>query len=139
MATGVSKDATIDQLKEFLVNKGIRVTDIELLTSFPDEVRSFTYRVDIKSEDYDKSMNPDVWPYRVGVRLFKARRRQFQQTWQQQSGQLGGNHHNQQHRQQLQGRQTRSPSFHSIGSHQASTVMTQNRFEVNGFESEVFN
>ena len=71
VATGVSKDATSDQLKEFLESNGIKVTDIELLTNFPDEVRSFTYRVAIKPEDFEKALTPDVWPYRVGVRHYK--------------------------------------------------------------------
>ena len=135
VATGVSKDATTDQLKAFLMNKGIRVTNKEFLTSFPDEVRSFTYRIDIKSDDYDKSMNPDVW-------LFKAKRRQFNQTWQQQSGQLGGNIHYQTHPQQRPQhnyRNTRNPTFNSVSSQQASLVTTQNRFDVAGFETEVFN
>ena len=34
-------------------------------------------------------MNPDVWPYRVGVRLFRQKRAQH--TWNNQAGQTGGN------------------------------------------------
>ena len=34
-------------------------------------------------------MRPEVWPYRVGVRMFKHKR--AQNTWSSQSGQTGGN------------------------------------------------
>ena len=34
-------------------------------------------------------MSPDVWPYRVGVRMFKNKRNQ--NTWSSQAGKTGGN------------------------------------------------
>ena len=34
-------------------------------------------------------MCPDVWPYRVGVRMFKHKR--IQNNWSSQAGQTGGN------------------------------------------------
>ena len=88
VATGVAKDATSEQLKEFIVNKGINVVEIELLTQHP-EARTNTFRIAIKPSDYDRAMNPDVWPYRVGVRIFRQKRAQH--SWNNQSGQAGGN------------------------------------------------
>ena len=41
-----------------------------LLTKY-EQSRSLAYKVSIKSCDYEKAQNPEVWPYRVGVRLFK--------------------------------------------------------------------
>ena len=34
-------------------------------------------------------MSPDVWPYRVGVRMFKHKR--IQNNWSSQAGRTGGN------------------------------------------------
>jgi hypothetical protein len=36
VASGVSKDVTCEQLKEFIINKGITVTDIELISLAPE-------------------------------------------------------------------------------------------------------
>ena len=40
-------------------------------------VRSKTMRVTVKASEHSKAMNPDLWPFRVGVRLYKA------QSWRQ--------------------------------------------------------
>ena len=93
VASGASRDATSEQLKSFLISKGLRVTEIELLTNFRrEEARSFTYRIAIKADDYEKALNADVWPHRVGVRLFRNKRT-FANTgsWASQSAQTGGN------------------------------------------------
>ena len=89
VASGVSKDATCEQLKEFIMNKGITVTDIELISLAPQR-RTNTFRVAIKIADFDKAMDPNVWPYRVGVRRFRPHRPK-QGTWASQSAQSGGN------------------------------------------------
>ena len=64
------------------------VVDIELLTTHP-EARTNTFKIGIKPSDFDKAMSPDVWPYRVGVRMFKQKR--TQNTWSSQAGRTGGN------------------------------------------------
>ena len=145
VASGVSKDATKEQLKDFIMSKGIKVTDIELLTNFhKEESRSYTYRIAIKPEDYEKALNPEVWPYRVGVRPFKQKRNQYQQnSWQQQSGQAGGNvmmsQGNNQRRNQPSGMMNQ-PSFQPSGTAASSSQLdTSNRYVVSGFETEVSN
>ena len=143
VASGVSKDATVEQLKEFIVARGINVTDIELLTNhFKEESRSFTYRIAIKAEDYEKALKPDVWPYRVGVRPYKAKRSQQQQnSWQYQSGHAGGN---------MRMEETGQKNFQPAGNvapKRTETTEAQgaqgldlsNRYVANGFSSKVFN
>ena len=85
VASGVSKEATGDQLKEFLINKGISVVSVEKLTRDEVVTRTNTFKVVIKLTDYERAMNPDIWPYRVGVRHYKPPRRTGI-SWQQQSG-----------------------------------------------------
>ena len=91
VASGVSKDAREDQLKDFVESKGISVISIEKLTTHPD-ARTNTFKVVIKLSDYEKAMNPEVWPYRVGVRHFKPQRRKQGMSWNEQSKQAGGGH-----------------------------------------------
>ena len=77
VATGVNKAATEVQLKEFLEGNGVKVEAVECLTVFHLETaRTKTFKVTVKSTEYDKVMNPNVWPYRVGVRHFKQKRSQ---------------------------------------------------------------
>ena len=86
VATGVAKDALADQLKDFIVTKGINKVAVDLLTTHPD-ARTNTFKIVIKASDFEKAMCPDVWPYRVGVRMFKQKR--TQNTWSNQAGQTG--------------------------------------------------
>ena len=89
VASGVSRDASGEQLKEFLINKGISVVAVEKLTRDEVEARTNTFKVVIKLSDYEKAMRPEIWPYRVGVRHYKPPRRTGM-SWQQQSRQSGG-------------------------------------------------
>ena len=138
VASGVSRDATPDQLKSFLISRGLRVTDIELLTNFRRaEARSFSYRIAIKADDYEKALNADIWPHRVGVRLFKNRRNFLNHSsWASQSAQTGGNvvpsYQNHHH-------SSRSTHVQSVHSSSADAVEKQNRFDVPGFAHEVLN
>ena len=123
-------------MKSFLSSKGIRVTDIELLTKYYiDEAKSFTYRIAIKPEDFDKALKADVWPHRVAVRLFRQKRQQPEQNWSlPTSGKRGSSiDHN---------RRSRNPGT-NIDIAQSDTdgfhLETQNRFDAQGFEPEVFN
>ena len=94
VATGVSKDATANQLKEFNEGKGIHVVGVEKLTKDDVETRTNTFKVVIKPSDYEKAMQPEIWPYRVGVRPPK---RPQGMSWQKQSQQSGGHLQQQQH------------------------------------------
>ena len=92
VASGVSKDATKDQLKEFIEGKGIAVIEVEKLTRDDAETRTNTFKVVVKLSDYEKAMNPDIWPYRVGVRHYRAPKKQ-NMSWKSQSQKSGGQVH----------------------------------------------
>ena len=49
------------------------VTKLTTLATFPG-ARTNTFKVCIKASDYDKALKPEVWPLRVGVRLFRPKR-----------------------------------------------------------------
>ena len=51
-------------------------------------MRSKTMKVVVKASDHEKAMNPDIWPFRVGVRYFRAESRK--------SGGPGGHRHSSQ-------------------------------------------
>merc|ERR1712179_510956 len=63
------------------------VTDVKKLTTY-EHARTNTFKVCIKATDYDKAIRPEVWPLRVGVRLFRPKR--TSQNWAQQSATTGG-------------------------------------------------
>ena len=93
VASGVAKDCTEEDLKAFLADKGINVVEIEKLTKpeVMDLVRTITFRVAVKAADYEAALKPEVWPYRVGVRHYRAPRRPpTGSSWQGQSSQAGG-------------------------------------------------
>ena len=70
VAYGVAKDATADGLKAFLEARGIAVIECVNLTTF-EFARTHSYKVTIKAAQYEQATKPEIWPFRVGVRLFK--------------------------------------------------------------------
>ena len=98
VASGVAKDATVKQLKDFLKAKGISVVKVESLTKSEliteGKVRSQTMKVTVKATHHEKAMDPSMWPYRVGVRHYRAPQRPRQGagdgSWASQSAQSGG-------------------------------------------------
>ena len=142
VASGVSKQATPDQIKEFLEQKGIHVTDIELLTKFfINESKSYTYRIAIRPSDYELALKPESWPFRVSVRLFRNKRRQQEESsWDQQSRRSGGNiHANVNPLTQHNGVIRRSDQRNVPEAPEFSPIVVNNRFDTPGFEQEVFN
>ena len=85
VATGVSKEASSQQLKEFIEGKGIGVIAVDKLTRDDVDTRTNTFKVIIKLSDYEKAMQPQMWPYRVGVRHYRPPRRQQGPSWDQQT------------------------------------------------------
>ena len=140
VASGVSKAATNDQLKEFLEDKGIKVTEIECMTYHP-EARTNTFRVAIAIGDYEKALNPEVWPYRVAVRAFRpARRDREQKNMEFQFSRSGGvvNHqrgrdpqHSQtQQQEQRQPQQQEQRQSQQQESQSQDSIEISNRFDV---------
>ena len=96
VAFGVSTKTEPDQLKAFLVGKGLEIENVECMTR-PElvtekKVCSKTMRVTVKASEHKKAMNPDMWPFRVGVRLYKAQSRRRETENQDWSNQTGGTH-----------------------------------------------
>ena len=57
-------------LCKFLAERELNVNDCKLLTRF-DGAKALTYRTTINPCDYEKVKDPSIWPYRVGLELFK--------------------------------------------------------------------
>ena len=121
VAYGVAKDATAAGLKTFLENRGINVVDCVNLTTF-EFARTHSYKVTIKASEYEKATKPEIWPYRVGVRLFKQFRNKEndkQSSWENQTRNA-----NQSHQAQPQPQFSGQISVPSIG------IETSNRFDL---------
>ena len=93
VASGVGKGCTPDKLKYFLEERGIHAVEVEMLTK-PEvvkDVRTLTFRVAVKPKEYKDALKPEVWPYRVGVRHYRAPRRyRSDRNWEGQSRRSGG-------------------------------------------------
>ena len=91
VASGVGKGCTPELLKEFLAGKGIKAVEVEMLTrrEVLEQVRTLTFRVSVTAADYEAALKPEVWPYRVGVRHYRAPKRP-DTSWQGQLEQQGG-------------------------------------------------
>lgn len=81
---GVAKDASPEDLVEFMSEKGMQCKSYELLTKHA-EARTNTYRIVIAASDYEKATLPESWPYRVGVRLYKRFSNRTRLNWKSQS------------------------------------------------------
>ena len=56
-----------------------------------EQVRTLTFRVVVQADQYEAALKPEVWPYRVGVRHYRAPRRdKTDNTWQGQAEKAGG-------------------------------------------------
>ena len=85
VASGVGKGCTPDKLKDFLASKGINAVEVVMLTKEEviEQVRTLTFRIAVKAADYEAALKPEVWPYRVGVRHYRAPRREKpESSWQ---------------------------------------------------------
>ena len=93
VASGVGKGCTPENLTDFLASKGINPVEVVMLTKqeVVTEVRTLTFRVTVKPEQYEAALKAEVWPYRVAVRHYRPPRRdRLEGSWQKQSEQSGG-------------------------------------------------
>ena len=91
VASGVGKDCSNEDLSEFLKSKGIVTVAVETLTRSEvlDQVRTKTFKITVKASQYEAALKPEVWPYRVAVRHFRAPKRPLT-SWSGQSERAGG-------------------------------------------------
>ena len=68
---GLAKDTTVEKLKAYLESKDLNVVECKLLTNFVNEARALTFKVTVKAKDLEKAKQAEIWPYRVGVRMYK--------------------------------------------------------------------
>ena len=131
VAGGVSKNATVDKLTDYLKNKGLDIVSCELLTNNVEQCRTLSFKVTIKAEDFERAKNPAIWPYRVVVRKFVHFRRKVADEFASASASV---------QQQMRGvRQLdqgagRGPAqHHQEQQQQQSATPVFNRFNVSGF------
>ena len=71
VAYNVAKHITSVDLSNCLSGNGLSIKDCKLLTT-SEEARSLSYKITISAGDFEKATKDvSIWPYRVGVRLFK--------------------------------------------------------------------
>ena len=98
VAFGVNKECSRDSMKTYLIEKGIDVIDVIDMTreEVLDNVNVKTMKVVVKASQYERAMDPSIWPCRVGVRLWKdkeaqkARYERWQERQEQGRSKTGG-------------------------------------------------
>lgn len=72
VASNVAKNVTAADLCHWLSQKGLFVKDCVLLTT-SEQARSLAFKITIDPKDFDRATkDAGIWPYRVGVRMFKS-------------------------------------------------------------------
>ena len=74
VAFGVRKDVSEQMMKDWLNSKNIDA-EVRIMTrpEVLSEVRTISMKVTVKASQHEEAMKPEVWPYRVGVRLWDNR------------------------------------------------------------------
>ena len=76
VASGLGLGVEEQDLVDFLKTKDIKTVRVECITRkeliYENKVKSKIMKVVVKASDHEKAMNPDIWPFRVGVRYFRA-------------------------------------------------------------------
>ena len=67
---GLAKHVTSLQLSCFIENKDIKILGCDILTKY-EGARSLSFKITIRSCDYEKIINSDIWPVGIGIRQFK--------------------------------------------------------------------
>ena len=96
VASGLDKECTDEKLKEILEEKGIKPVEVVMMKK-PEaseaETRTWrtkSFKVTVKASELEKALMPEIWPYRVAVRYWRAERRPRQGGWDRQAGTSGG-------------------------------------------------
>ena len=98
VAFNVNKTCSKEHMKTFLIEKGIDVVDVVEMTreEVLPNVKVKTMKVIVKANEYQKAMDPNVWPCRVGVRMKKDKEAQKAryERWQEQNKERGSGERN---------------------------------------------
>ena len=70
---GLAKHVTRLQLSRFIESKDTKILGCDILTKY-EGARSLSFKITIRSCDYEKIINSDIWPVGVGIRQFSPRR-----------------------------------------------------------------
>ena len=96
VASGLDKECTEQKLQVFLEERGIHPVKIEMMKKLDmNEAETKTWRtksfkVTVKAAEHEMSLKPEIWPYRVAVRYWRAERKPRSGGWDQQSRTSGG-------------------------------------------------
>ena len=58
------------EIGKLIEEMGLMVVDCTLLTKY-EGARTLSFKITIKPQCFEKAKDPSIWPYRVGLRLYK--------------------------------------------------------------------
>ena len=102
--------------------------------TYHPEARTNTFKVAIAIGDYEKALNPEVWPYRVAVRPFRqSRKDREKRAMEFQFGRSGGvlpNQHLHDQQQQKQQQQKQHQPKVQPPQQEKEVIETSNRYDL---------
>ena len=96
VASGLDKECDEGKLRVFLEEKGLHPVDIEMMKKpAANEIdtktwRTKSFKVTLKAAEHELALKPEIWPYRVAVRYWRAERRPRTGGWDSQARTSGG-------------------------------------------------
>ena len=122
---GVHPDTTEEDIVNDLADSGIMIESKDVIKKSKDDAPLKSFKISVKAEDLQKSLDPSVWPLRVKVReyIYYSRKSPRQVDGQAAAG-------NQQQGQADRGRGQAQGQQVPDGDQQWSGVTTENRFAV---------
>ena len=96
VASGLDKECDEQKLRVFLEEKGLHPVDIEMMKKQDHNEteaktwRTKSFKVTVKAGEHETALKPEIWPYRVAVRYWRAERRPRTGGWDRQARTSGG-------------------------------------------------
>ena len=96
VASGLDKECDEQKLRVFLEERGIHPVDIEMMKKLDNseaEIKTWrtkSFKVTVKAAEHEIALKPEIWPYRVAVRYWRAERRPRTGGWDRQARTSGG-------------------------------------------------
>ena len=70
VAYGFAKNVISIQLSKYLEEMGLEVVDCTLLTKY-ERACTLSSKITIKPQCFERAKDPSIWPYRLGLRVYK--------------------------------------------------------------------
>ena len=129
---GVHRETTPEDIVNDLATSGIIITANDIQKKSKNEATLCSYKISIPAADFQKALNPEIWPLRVKVReyFYNSRKSKPQNQQHQNATQNGSENQQQQPQVPMPGQQQVFSQQEELV--QVSNIPTENRYDILG-------